>query len=58
MEICINCGSEYEVRQDKPHWPDYCDKCKRALKKARDVKKLHQFVGLNEQIRGFNRNKV
>jgi RNA polymerase-binding transcription factor DksA len=41
---CINCGEEIPER-DKKNWPDYCDKCKNAFKKARNNKKLIEFVG-------------
>jgi len=51
---CVNCGSWYEVKQDKPHWPDYCDRCKYVLKKARNVEKLFKFLTPLGRVNGSN----
>ena len=51
---CVNCKQWYELKQDKPHWPDYCDRCKYVMKKARNVEKLFKFLTPLDRVNNEN----
>lgn len=39
---CVNCGVKLHGMR-VAYWPDHCDKCIRAIQKAKGIKKLDSF---------------